>query len=250
MSDTGIEDRFTDTDVPRDFSVISWAGTIPLCDDVWLRMQAQNLAAVDISIIREMELEALRVHGREERTPLEVLVPLSALSQMWVFSLYEFLRTWRRRAEQIMQIADQYVRTKPEKKAKYLEKVISDAEGKEKYITAALSFHAEHLSRVSDSGFVENVRSYYTKTTGLFQAVEALRVTLAKHEVPKSRRLMAEAPGYARMDTFTGSLYWHFIDEHGGLEKLDRRELSNDFLGITLPDFDRYDADLGSSEQS
>jgi hypothetical protein len=39
------------------------------------------------------------------------------------------------------------------------------------------------------------------------------------------------------MDLFTGSLYWHFINEHGGLEKLDRRELSNDFLGFELPDF-------------
>ena len=83
---------------------------------------------------------------------------------------------------------------------------------------------------------MQSVKVYYDKTAGLFGAVEALRVTLAKHEVPKSRRMMAEAPGYARMDLFTGSLYWHFINEHGGLEKLDRRELSNDFLGFELPD--------------
>jgi hypothetical protein len=33
--------------------------------------------------------------------------PLSALSQMWIFALYEFLRTWRQRAEQL---SDQMVR--------------------------------------------------------------------------------------------------------------------------------------------
>jgi hypothetical protein len=243
IAEAETEDAFTDTDVPKGFSVFGWAETIPLLDDLWLRMQAQNIAVVDISIIREMELQALRVHAQEERTPTELLMPLSALSQMWVFSLYEFLRTWRRRAEQIMEIADQYVRTKSDKKAKYLAKVISDAKGKEKHVRIALSFHAKHLSRVSDPAFVESVKRYHAKIEGLFHAAEALRVTLAKHEVPKSKMLMAEAPGYARMDISTGSLYWHFVGEHGGLEKIDRRELSNEFLAIKLPDFDRYDAD-------
>jgi hypothetical protein len=238
MTQPETEDQFSDTDVPKDFNVLSWASTIPLCDDLWLQMQAQNIAVVDIAIIREMELQALRVHAQEERTLLELLMALSALSQMWVFSLYEFLRTWRRRAQQIMEIADQYARTKPEKKKKYLAQVISDAKGKEKNIGVALSFHAEHLSRISDMSFVNAVRTYHDKTTGLFQAVEALRVTLAKHEVPKSKRQMAEAPGYARMDIFTGSLYWHFIGEHGELEKVDRRELSNSFLQINPPNFD------------
>jgi hypothetical protein len=230
------EDNFTETDVPKDFSVIAWAGHIPLCDDVWLRMQAQNIATVDIAVIRPMELETLRAYGREERIGL-LLMPLSALSQMWVFSLYEFLRTWRRRAEQILEISDQYARTKPDKQAKYLTKVIKDAVGKEKHVRSALTFHSEHLSRVSDTAFVQSVKAYYDKTAGLFSAAEALRVTLAKHEVPNSKRMMAEAPGYARMDLFTGSLYWHFINEQGSLEKLDRRELSNHFLGVELPDY-------------
>jgi hypothetical protein len=70
-----MEDAFTDTDIPKDFSVLGWADTIPLCDDLWLRMQAQNIAVVDISIIRVLELQALRVHAQEERTPIELLMP-------------------------------------------------------------------------------------------------------------------------------------------------------------------------------
>lgn len=236
------EDKFTDTGVPKDFNIIAWAGDIPLSDDLWLRMQAQNIAMVDLAIIRPMELQVLRAHGREERIG-EFWMPLSALSQMWIFSLYEFLRTWRRRAEQILEIADQYARTKPDKQAKYLAKVIRDAVGKERHVRIAPAFHSEHLSRVSDPAFVQAIRRYYDNTEGLFSAVEALRVTLAKHEIPKSKRMMAEAPGYARMDLFTGSLYWHFVNEQGGLEKLERRELSNDFLEIPRefeddPDFD------------
>jgi hypothetical protein len=44
---------------PEEFPVFSWAGTIPLCDDLWLRMQAQNVAIVDMTIIRDIEAEAL-----------------------------------------------------------------------------------------------------------------------------------------------------------------------------------------------
>jgi hypothetical protein len=51
-------------------------------------------------------------------------------------------------------------------KPKYLAKVISDAKG-------------------------IGVSVYHAKTEGLFRAAEALRVTLAKHEVPKSKMLMA-----------------------------------------------------------
>ena len=59
MTDKIDYDKFTDTDVPKDFSVIAWASNIPLCDDLWFRMQARNIATVDIAIIRPMELEAL-----------------------------------------------------------------------------------------------------------------------------------------------------------------------------------------------
>jgi hypothetical protein len=45
-----VDDEFSATDVPKDFSVISWYRSIPLCDDVWLGMQAQHLAAVEIAI--------------------------------------------------------------------------------------------------------------------------------------------------------------------------------------------------------
>jgi hypothetical protein len=126
MSEELDEGDFTDTGVPKKFNVIAWASGITLCDDLWMRMQAQNIAVVDIAIVRPMELEALCAYSREERIG-ELSMPLSALSQMWIFSLYEFLRTWRRRAEQILEIADQYVRTKPDKQAKYLANVIRDA---------------------------------------------------------------------------------------------------------------------------
>ena len=54
--------------------------------------------------------------------------------------------------------------------------------------------------------------------------------------MPKARGMVAEMPGYARIDLVRGTLYWQFIDTQGGLQKLDRREAANFFLDIKLPD--------------
>jgi len=92
--------------------------------------------------------------------------------------------------------------------------------------------------RSFDPDFVASVKAYYDKTDGWFGFIEELRMNLAKHEVLKSRKLVAEMPGYARIDIVTGTLYWQFIDAQGGLQKLDRREAANFFLDIEVPDHD------------
>jgi hypothetical protein len=157
---------------------------------------------------------------------------------MWLFSLYEFLRTWRQRATQLLQLADQYGKTLPRKQKAYLEKTIADAKGKEKHIFSGASFYSEHVSRIADPAFIDSIKAYYDKMDGWFGFIEELRMNLAKHEVPKTRGMVAEMPGYARIDLVRGTLYWQFIDTQGGLQKLDRREAANYFLDIKLPDYD------------
>lgn len=231
------DDRFTETDVPINFSVIAWCRSIPLCDDVWLGMQAQHIAAVDIAIIRPLELHTARTLFNEEGIA-DLMMGLNGVSQMWLFALYEFLRTWRQRAKQVLQHADQYSRTKLAKQAYFLEKVIADAKGKEKHIYSGPSFYSEHISRIADRSFVDEVKGYYEKTDGFFSTIEQLRMNLAKHEVPRTKGMVSEMPGYSRIDQMSGTLYWHYIGERGGLEKLDRREAANFFLGIELPNYD------------
>jgi hypothetical protein len=237
MTDGEPEDNFSETDVPKDFSVISWFMTIPLCDDVWLGMQAQHIAAVEIAIIRPLELHTARKIFNEEGY-LDVMMALNGVSQMWLFALYEFWRTWRQRAKQLLQLADQYTKTKPAKQKAFLEKTLADAKGKEKHIFSEHSFYSHHISKIADADFVASIKAYYDKTDGWFGFIEELRMNLAKHEVPKARGMIAEMPGYARMDQVTGTLYWQFIDTQGGLQKLDRREAANFLLDIKLPDYD------------
>jgi hypothetical protein len=235
MTDDPYED-LSDTDVPKDFSVISWFRSIPLCDDVWLGMQAQHIAAVEIGIIRPLELHTARKLFNEEGAG-DLMMALNGVSQMWLFALYEF-RTWRQRAKHLLKLAEQYSKTKPAKQKAFLEKSLADAKGKEKHIYSGFSFYSEHISRIADVDFVASIKAYHDRTDGYFDWIEGLRMNLAKHEVQgKKRGMVAEAPGYARIDMVRGTLYWQFIGTDGGLEKLDRREAANLFLGIEVPDY-------------
>jgi hypothetical protein len=91
------DDELSETDVPKDFSVISWFRSIPLCDDVWLGMQAQHIAAVEIGIIRPLELHTARRLFNEEGCPaltsFRTLTPAGALmARPWSARCYGVAR--------------------------------------------------------------------------------------------------------------------------------------------------------------
>ena len=214
------------------FNILSWSSEIPLCDDVWLGMQARNIAMVDLSIIRPMEADALAAYMKREKTPLEHLLPLSALSQMWSFSLYEFLRTWRQRAKELLELADAYNAAAPGEQKAHLDAAVEKAKERDRFASLVPSSFSEHVAQIADVSFMRSLRGYYEWTEPLFREAEVLRVTLAKHEVPKTKGMFAEAPGYGRMSYRDGSIYWFINLKDGSSIKVDRRELANTFLGI------------------
>lgn len=216
----------------NEFSLFSWSSTIPFCDDVWLGMQARNIALVDMTFLRPMEAHALSEYIEHERTPIDVLMPLSALSQMWIFSLYEFLRTWRERADKLTQLSDDYRKLPPELAIEFTAAASESLNTKRKMLRIGPEMYAAHLERFTDKDFVDEVIAYKAKTESLFRATEALRVTLAKHEVPKTKGLFAEAPGYGRMNYRDGSMYWTIILKDESQMQVDRRALANEFLGM------------------
>ena len=58
-----------------------------------------------------------------ERTPLQTAVFASALSQLWIFGLYELLRTWRQRAREVIRFAEELrALTGAERKRRIVEK--------------------------------------------------------------------------------------------------------------------------------
>jgi hypothetical protein len=225
-----------------EFNMFTWSDRIPLIrDDLWLGMQARNLVVVDMQVIRHVELQALMEYFRDDRTPIETLMLLSALSQMWIFALYELLRTWRERAKHLIRLADEYRTVLERKKSAFLEKSVVDAKAKEKHITHAITMRSEHVARVGDPDFMSEVRAYFDRTDGLFREIESVRVFLAKHEIQGTRGSVARAPGYARMSYENGSLYWQYEDKEGYTGRSERREIADGFFEIGTvfgePDF-------------
>jgi hypothetical protein len=70
----------------KEFDLFKWSSGIPLCDDVWLGMQARNIAIVDLQVIRIIEADMLEEYFKEDRTPPGLML-LSGMSQMWIFSV-------------------------------------------------------------------------------------------------------------------------------------------------------------------
>jgi hypothetical protein len=217
------------------FNILTWSSEIPFCaDDVWLGMQARNIAMVDLAIIRGIEGQALAAYMERERTPSDILMPLSALSQMWVFSLYEFLRTWRQRARGIIRIHQAGYRLAEEMRDDHFRKQVESAKVKEEHVKFAFALPSDFVAKASDEKFIRSVEDYQTKTEGLFHDAEALRVTLAKHEIPKTKGFVAETPGYGRMEYLNGSIYWFIVLRDGSQLKVCRRELADMFLGFDV----------------
>lgn len=195
-------------------------------------MQARNIALVDLSVLRELESEALDTYLEREKTPLDLLLTLSAMSQMWVFSLYEFLRTWRQRAKQLVDLSEKYEALGEADKASFMDAVRADATKKQKFIRVPLGAHGQHVEKLNDRRFIESLVNYRSSSEELFRSAEFLRVTLAKHEVPKTEGFMADAPGYGRMSYRDGSIYWFISLKDGSQQRVSRRELANSFLGM------------------
>jgi hypothetical protein len=214
------------------FSIFGWSDSIPFCDELWLGMQARNIALVDLGILRPMEGDAVSAYFERERTPSDILMPLSALSQMWVFSLYEFLRTWRQRADYLLKLHQEFNEIPGPDRDAFAKRAAIKLEEKRKFVKIGPQMHAEHLDRFQDEEFVDSVRQYRARSESLFREAEALRVTLAKHEVPKTQGMFAESPGYGRMDQSNGSIYWFIALKDGSLTKVDRRTLGDSFLGF------------------
>jgi hypothetical protein len=173
------------------FADLKW--NLPLFDDLFLSMQGQNLMLIDF-YLRDLESDLARELFETERTPMPSTMVVSALSQLWIFAAYELLRTWRERVKRLKQDAQ-----KPPVP-------VSPAEADDDLAGLWLKEQLEQLRK--DKGFGRDLDRAFGRVDHVFRRIEALRMNLAKHEVPKARGVPAMAPGYGRIDGLTGSIQW------------------------------------------
>jgi hypothetical protein len=108
-----------------------------------------------------------------------------------------------------------------------MQKITDETKERASHIRIAPNF-------VGNAEFIKGIREYRDEIKHLFRDVEAIRLPLAKHEMAgsKNEQFMAEAPGYGRVDTMTGSMYWQINLEDGYVDVINRHKLADAFMSM------------------
>ena len=196
-----------------------------LGDDPYLRMQVFNLALVD-PFLTQLERQLLEAYHQEERTPIPEAAFLSALSQMWIFATYEIMRTWRQRANDILKWAEN---SGLEIKLQALKKDVG-------YQHIGRQFRAKQIEGVlADPSTIERIREDLRRTHMLFARLEAIRVSIAKHEVKGRKNSVALRPGYGRINDWSGSLDYELENGAYSMGYTSRRDIADEIRSLLMP---------------
>jgi hypothetical protein len=193
-----------------------------LGDDPYMRTQVLNLSVVD-PFLMEIEHELLKKLIAEERTPVPEAVFVTAQSQMWIFAAYELMRTWRQRAREIIQWAEKGI----------LAVKIADLEQDVGYPHFGRQFRARQLKAVSaHPSVIEQVKEDLRRSHFLFRRMEAIRVSIAKHEVSGHRKSVALRPGYGRINSDCGSLDFELENGSYSMGFISRRDIADEIRAL------------------
>jgi hypothetical protein len=197
------------------FAELLWK--LPLFDDLFLSMQGQNVMLVDL-YLRDLERDLLRELIEIERTPFPATLVVSALSQMWIFAVYELLRTWRQRVKDLKRDA--------QKPAVVQQSVHSKLAG--------MHYQSQLAHLRKKPAYAKELDRAVSRLEPLFRRIEALRMNLAKHEVPKLHGVPAMAPGYGRIDGMTGSISWQVDLGNNMVDLVSRRSLADQLKDLVV----------------
>jgi hypothetical protein len=205
-------------------------------DDPYLRMQAFNLEIID-RFITGLEYDVLKKLDREEATPMPEAAFLSAQSQMWIFAAYEILRTWRQRARDIIKWADHGgLKAKLESYEKNLG-----------YRHFGRQVRAAQIRRVlADSSIIDRIKVDLRRIHMLFAQLEAIRVSLAKHEVRGRAHSVALMPGYGRINQWCGSLEFEMENEAYSMGTISRRDIAEGIRALAVEKTPPTDEEIAS----
>lgn len=193
-----------------------------LGDDPFLRMQVFNLSIVD-QFVTQLEYDVLEKLIAEERTPVPEAAFPSAQSQMWIFAAYEILRTWRQRARNMVKWSESGAL---QTKLGALEKEVG-------YPHIGRKFRAAQIKRVlADPAIIDRIKDELRSTYMLFARLEAIRVSIAKHEVQGHRNSVALRPGYGRINQWCGSLDYELENGNYSMGYMSRRDIADEIRAL------------------
>lgn len=198
--------------------------------------QAMNLTIVD-EFIMDLEYEYLRCKFEETNTPYQPIF-LSAQSQMWIFSAYELMRTWREKISKYIKAADNGGLPL---KLKELEKPL----GYENY---TIQKRIEEVAQlIENPELVATMRADLRRTQMLFTQIELLRMSFAKHQMKKRPNAAVLMPTVGYMNRLCGSLEYQINSGQVIICNLSRRDIADGIRAIPAMTFPS-DEDLHSFE--
>jgi hypothetical protein len=197
-------------------------GSLMLFDDPNFRNQAFNLGLVDVFCM-QLESQLLKKQFHAERTPLPEVTFLSAQSQMWIFAAYELMRTWRQRAKDMLKWHE----------SGGLEGKLAHLKRKTSYQHVGRLLRASQIERVlADSEAINKIRADVRRTHIPFARMEAIRVSIAKHEVRGHKNSVANMPTMGVINRWCGSLDFELEHEQNILGTISRRDIADDIRAI------------------
>lgn len=201
-----------------DFSVITMGiKKLPFYeDDLYLGMQAMNIGISD-SVITDFEYALLREYFEIERTPVDTALAVSALSQMWVYGLYEVLRMWRDRKHQFNKL---FMNGGIDLK-------ISDMPDDDP-INITIETRKSQLTKYKDDpGYRQEIDEWWNKIEPVYRMAELYRINMAKHSAPGKDTAMPRAPGYGRINKWCGAMDYELIQKDSSYTVMNRRDIAD-----------------------
>lgn len=196
--------------------------------------QAMNLAIVD-EFTMDLEYGYLRSKFDETNTPYQSVF-LSAQSQMWIFSAYELMRTWREKISKYLKAADNGGLPL---KLKELQKPLG-------YENFTVQKRIEEINLLIEKPeLIETMRDDLKRTQMLFTQMELLRMSLAKHQMRKRPSAAVQAPTVGYMNRWCGSLEYQINSGQMIICNLSRRDVADGIRAIpamTVPSDDDLDS--------
>jgi hypothetical protein len=209
---------------------------LPLLKGGYLSMQATTIALVDLHL-QQLEAQLIREYLQNERTP-DSMIFVSALAQLWIFGLYELLRTWKQWVSELIRYGEELGKltegpngvtarsARIERQNQKLAKASS-------LITHDIEYTRSFRQVEDDPSYLEELCWARDAIRPIFDDLHALRVTLAKHEVPHTNRLKdfpegplrALMPGYTRIDMAIGSLSWFIVLKDDDSKIISRQDI-------------------------
>lgn len=184
-------------------------------DDLFLGMQAMNVGIVD-SIITQQEYALLREWIEIERTPGGSAMAVSALSQMWIYGLYEVLRLWRDRRYQFIKLFENGG----------VDLKISSMEEDEP-VNLTIETRKKQLLRFKqDNHYRNRIENTWANIEPVYRMAELYRINLAKHAAPGKDSVIPRSPGYGRINRWCGALDNEVIDKDGLYVTMNRRDIA------------------------